>query len=92
MWITARVRFALMGVATPGRWNVTVTRVPGVPMSVFDTCCVLQPRVACVSICTMRSPSCTPAPSAGVLGNTRDTLTKPLCAVGGGWISIPMPA
>jgi hypothetical protein len=92
MWITARVKLAAIGCGTPGRWNVTFTRVPGVPNSALLTCVVVQPRVLCVSTWAMRSPSCTPAPSAGEPGKTRFTLTYPPCAADGGEISIPMPA
>jgi hypothetical protein len=87
MCTSARVKLIGIGAATPGRWKVTFTFVPGVPSRMLETCCVFQPRVDCVSICTMRSPSWMPAFSAGVFGKTRATVTKVACSV----ISIPTP-
>ena len=39
----------LIGVATPGRANVTFTFVPGVPVSESETWLIVQPRVDSVS-------------------------------------------
>ena len=39
------MKFALIGVGTPGRPNVTLTFVPGVPVSESETCVIVQPCV-----------------------------------------------
>src|SRR3954462_10344171 len=63
---TARVKRSLIGSLTPGREYVTATCEPGVPRSFSETLSISQPCVGTPSIAMMRSPSCTPASSAGV--------------------------
>jgi len=60
---------------------------PGVPRSALDVWSSDQPRVDAVSTWMMRSPSRTPAFSAGVCGKTRCTVTNPSTSP----ISIPTP-
>ena len=43
----------LIGVGTPGRANVTLTFVPGVPMSESETWLIVQPCVDSVPTLTM---------------------------------------
>ena len=85
----ARVKVLWMSCGEPVRWKLTVTLEPGSPFSTSDTCCEFQVRVLVVSICTMTSPGCTPARSAGVFGKIFMTETPRPCT---GSICIPSPA
>ncbi len=64
----ARVNVPVIGVATPARANETFTFVPGVPVRESETWLMVHPRVESESTLMIRSPSCTPPPSAGVFG------------------------
>ena len=77
MLMTARVNVIGISSGTPGRENLTSTLLPGFPFSASEVCETVQPRMLVVSMKLIRSPSWTPACSAGVCGNTRWTVMKP---------------